>query len=134
MSFSQIPKGWTVITSFYLCNDDIYNPSHVKMGDPMWHESDYSKEKYKAALRNPNLWVFWVKIAKFKVNLRYSYCSKLIGKLRETEFRQWRCRNSAKKAGERIRIPKFSQKPGERRENNQKAGGRKCWISAIECS
>ena len=36
--------------------------------------------------------VFWVKIAKFKVNLRYSYCSKLIGKLRrETEFRQWCC-------------------------------------------
>ena len=55
--------------------------------------------------------------------MRYSYCSKLIGKLRrETEFQQWRCRNSAKKAGERIRIPKFSQKAGERRENNQKVG------------
>ena len=58
--------------------------------------------------------------------MRYSYYSKLIGKLRrETEFRQWRCRNSAKKAGERIRIPKFSQKPGERRENNQKVGERR---------
>ena len=58
--------------------------------------------------------------------MRYSYCSKLIGKVRrETEFRQWRCRNSAKKAGERIRIPKFSQKAGERRENNQKVGERR---------
>ena len=73
------------------------------------------------------LGVFWVNIVKFKVNLRYTNCSKIIGKLRrETEFRQWRCRNSAKKAGERIRIPKFNQKAGERRENNQKAGGRKC--------
>ena len=55
MSSSQIPKGWSVITSFYLCNDDMYNPSHMEMGDPRWHESDYSKEKYKDALRNPNL-------------------------------------------------------------------------------
>ena len=42
--------------------------------------------------------VFWVNIVKFKVNLRYMNCSKIIGKLRrETEFRQWHCRNSAKK-------------------------------------
>ena len=42
--------------------------------------------------------VFWVNIVKFKVNLRYTNYSKIIGKLRrETEFRQWHCRNSAKK-------------------------------------
>ena len=43
------------------------------------------------------LGVFWVNIVKFKVNLRYTNCSKIIGKLRrETEFRQWRqchCQN-----------------------------------------
>ena len=70
--------------------------------------------------------VFWVKIAKFKVNLHYTYCSKLIGEVRrETEFRQWRCRNSAKKAGERIMLPKFVQEAGERRENNKKVGERR---------
>ena len=42
--------------------------------------------------------VFWVNIAKFKVNLRYRNYWKLIGKLRrETKFWQWDCRNSAKK-------------------------------------
>ena len=62
--------------------------------------------------------VFWVKIAKFKVNLHYTYCSKLIGEVRrETEFRQWRCRNSAKKKQEReyaTEIQSGSRERGER--------------------
>ena len=41
--------------------------------------------------------VFWVNIAKSKLNLLYRYCLKLIGELRkEKEFRQQCCRNSTK--------------------------------------
>ena len=47
--------------------------------------------------------VFWVNIAKSKLNLLYRYCLKLIGELRkEKEFRQQCCRNSTK-IGERKR-------------------------------
>ena len=46
--------------------------------------------------------VFWVNIAKSKVNLRYKYCSKLFGILRrEIEFRYHRCRNSTKSIREK---------------------------------
>ena len=41
--------------------------------------------------------VFWVNIAKSKLNLLYRYCLKLIGELRkEKEFRQQCCQNSTK--------------------------------------
>ena len=41
--------------------------------------------------------VFWVNIAKSKLNLLYRYCLKLIGELRkEKEFWQQCCRNSTK--------------------------------------
>ena len=41
--------------------------------------------------------VFWVNIAKSKLNLLYRYRLKLIGELRkEKEFRQQCCRNSTK--------------------------------------
>ena len=47
--------------------------------------------------------VFWVNIAKSKLNLLYKYCLKLIGELRkEKKFRQQYCRNSTK-IGERKR-------------------------------
>ena len=70
--------------------------------------------------------VFWVKIAKLKVNLHYSYCSKLIGEMRrETEFRQWRCRNSAKKKQEREYATEIQSGSRERRENNKKVGERR---------
>ena len=45
--------------------------------------------------------VFWLNIAKFEVNLCYRYCSNLLRKVRkESEFRQYHCRNSTK-VGER---------------------------------
>ena len=45
--------------------------------------------------------VFWLNIAKFKVNWCYRYCFKLFSKLRkEKELRQYHCRNSTK-VGER---------------------------------
>ena len=60
--------------------------------------------------------VFWVNIAKSKLNLLYRYCLKLIEELRkEKKFRQQYCRNSTK-IGERKRkrrgisatlLPKF---------------------------
>ena len=41
--------------------------------------------------------VFWLNIAKFRVYLHYRHCSKLYRELRrESEFRQWCCRNSTK--------------------------------------
>ena len=46
-------------------------------------------------------WVFWLNIAKFKVNWCYRYCFKLFSNLRkEKELRQYHCRNSPK-VGER---------------------------------
>ena len=46
-------------------------------------------------------WVFWLNIAKFKVNWCYRYCFKLFSKLRkEKELRQYYYRNSTK-VGER---------------------------------
>ena len=45
--------------------------------------------------------VFWLNIAKFKVNWCYRYCFKLFSNLRkEKELRQYHCRNSTK-VGER---------------------------------
>ena len=45
--------------------------------------------------------VFWLNIAKFKVNWCYRYCFKLFSKLRkEKELRQYHCQNSTK-VGER---------------------------------
>ena len=45
--------------------------------------------------------VFWLNIAKFKINQCYRYCFKLFSNLRkEKELRQYHCRNSTK-VGER---------------------------------
>ena len=45
--------------------------------------------------------VFWLNIAKFKVNWCYRYCFKLFSNMRkEKELRQYHCRNSTK-VGER---------------------------------
>ena len=69
---------------------------NLKNLETAWKLVTVRKEIKKNSLRA--VWVFWVNIAKFKVNLRYRNCWKLIGKLRrETEFRQRDCRNSAKK-------------------------------------
>ena len=49
----------------------------------------------------PYVGVFWLNIAKFKVNWCYRYCFKLFSNLRkEKELRQYHCRNSTK-VGER---------------------------------
>ena len=51
--------------------------------------------------------VIWLNIAKFEIYLHYRYCSNLFRRMRrESEFRQYRCRNSTKvwereKMGER---------------------------------
>ena len=48
-----------------------------------------------------NAGVFWLNIAKFKVNWCYRYCFKLFSNLRkEKELQQYHCRNSTK-VGER---------------------------------
>ena len=63
-----------------------------------WEKKSKKKKKYQIVQR-----VFWVNIAKSKLNLLYRYCLKLIGELRkEKEFRQQCCRNSTK-IGERKR-------------------------------
>ena len=47
------------------------------------------------------IWVFWLNIAKFKVNWCYRYCFNLFSNLRkESELRQYHCQNSTK-VGER---------------------------------
>ena len=47
------------------------------------------------------IWVFWLNIAKFKVNWCYRYCFKLFSNLRkEKKLWQYHCRNSPK-VGER---------------------------------
>ena len=54
-----------------------------------------------SSLLRANLRVFWLNIAKFKVNWCYRYWFKLFRKLRkEKELRQYHCRNSTK-VGER---------------------------------
>ena len=43
------------------------------------------------------IWVFWLNIVKFEINLCYRYCSNLFRNLRkESEFRQYHCRNLTK--------------------------------------
>ena len=50
------------------------------------------------------LGVFWLNIAKFKVNWCYRYCFKLFSNLRkENELRQYHCRNSTKVGARKIK-------------------------------
>ena len=77
--------------------------------------------------------VFWVNIAKSKLNLLYRYCLKLIGELRkEKEFRQRCCRNS-KKIGERKR-KRWREKEEEFRQHyyrNSSAQIPACPVSCV---
>jgi len=66
-------------------------PAYIQCSKFWWHHSLFS---YSLPL---NWWVFSLNIAENHVYLWYGYCSKLFGKLRkESEFRQWCCRNSNK--------------------------------------
>ena len=57
-----------------------------------------------------SVWVIWLNIAKFKIYLRYRYCSNLFrGMRRESEFWQHHCRNSTK-VWERKRKKKMGER------------------------
>ena len=61
--------------------------------------SPYAQDVFNFSYTNYR--VFWLNIAKFKVNWCYRYCFKLFSNLRkEKELRQYHCRNSTK-VGER---------------------------------
>ena len=68
--------------------------------------SIYVEKQYNSIDKYRGSWgerVFWLNIAKFEINLCYSYCSNLFRNLRkESEFQQYHCRNSTK-VGERKR-------------------------------